>query len=102
MYRQCTGCGVGMDALGSPMGAAAIIPPLMIRLGLAAKKAGRHNTMSASLPASNEPTTCTKPRENTRKKKKNTKKRNTQKKTNNAETVDNAPRCCFILCAVCQ
>jgi hypothetical protein len=44
-----------MEAFGSPIGAAMIIPPLMIMLGLAPKNAGFHSTMSASLPSSSEP-----------------------------------------------
>ena len=43
------------------MGAATIMPPLMIIAGLAPKNAGLHNTMSASLPASMEPTSCAMP-----------------------------------------
>ena len=49
-------CGVGIEALGSPIGAAAIAPPLTTRSGLMPKKAGDHSTRSASLPASTEPT----------------------------------------------
>src|SRR5512132_4404117 len=52
---QCTGCGVGMEAFGSPMGAATIEPPLMMQSGLTPKKAGDHSTRSASLPFSTEP-----------------------------------------------
>src|SRR3954469_6648263 len=51
----CTGCGVGIEALGSPMGAATIEPPLMIQSGLTPKKAGDHSTRSASLPFSTDP-----------------------------------------------
>src|ERR1700730_18498813 len=53
--RERTGWGVGIDALGSPMGAATIEPPLMIRSGLTPKNAGAHSTRSASLPFSIEP-----------------------------------------------
>src|ERR1700686_143788 len=52
---QCTGCGVGIEALGSPMGAATIEPPLMMQSGLTPKNAGDHSTRSASLPFSTEP-----------------------------------------------
>src|SRR5713101_8094496 len=52
---KCTGCGVGIDALGSPIGAATMEPPLMMQSGLTPKKAGDHSTMSASLPFSTEP-----------------------------------------------
>jgi len=37
------------------------MPPLMIIAGLAPKNAGRHNTRSASLPTSIEPTSCAMP-----------------------------------------
>ena len=47
-----------MDAFGSPIGAAAIIPPLIINDGLIPKKAGFHKTKSANFPASIEPTSC--------------------------------------------
>lgn len=43
------GCGVGMDALGSPIGAATIEPPLM-QSGLTPKNASDHSTRSASFP----------------------------------------------------
>ena len=39
------------------MGAATIMPPLMINDGLTPKNAGFHSTRSASLPTSTEPTT---------------------------------------------
>src|ERR1700693_267866 len=50
-----SGCGVGMEALGSPMGAATIEPPLMMQSGLTPKNAGDHSTRSAILPFSTEP-----------------------------------------------
>ena len=43
------------------MGAAAIIPPIMIRLGFTPKNAGRHSTRSARLPTSTEPTSWAMP-----------------------------------------
>src|SRR5258708_7553377 len=52
---ECTGCGVGIDAFGSPIGAATIEPPLMMHSGLTPKKAGDHSTRSASFPFSTEP-----------------------------------------------
>src|ERR1041384_1039998 len=52
---ECTGCGVGIDAFGSPMGAATIEPPLMTHSGLTPKNAGDHSTRSASLPFSTDP-----------------------------------------------
>src|ERR1700761_6520038 len=51
----CTGCGVGIDAFGSPIGAATIEPPLMMHSGLTPKKAGDHSTRSASFPFSTDP-----------------------------------------------
>src|SRR5271156_1057302 len=56
MPRYKTGCGVGMEALASPITLQAIKPPLTIISGLAPKKAGFHKTKSASLPGSMEPT----------------------------------------------
>jgi hypothetical protein len=41
--------------LGSPIGAAAIMPPLITRSGFTPKNAGDHSTRSASLPFSTEP-----------------------------------------------
>ena len=54
--RISTGCGVGIDALGSPIGAQAIAPPLITSCGRTPKNAGSHSTRSASLPTSTEPT----------------------------------------------
>ena len=54
--RKCTGCGVGIDAFGSPIAAAAMMPPLITSDGLTPKKAGFQTTRSASLPTSIEPT----------------------------------------------
>src|ERR1700689_488181 len=51
----CTGCGVGIDALGSPIGAATIEPPLMMQSGLTPKNAGDHSTRTAGLPFSTDP-----------------------------------------------
>ena len=50
-----TGCGVGIDALASPICAHAIRPPLITSSGREPKKAGRQSTRSASLPTSIEP-----------------------------------------------
>jgi hypothetical protein len=38
-----------------------IMPPLMMSSGFTPKKAGFHNTRSASLPGSTEPTRCAMP-----------------------------------------
>ena len=54
--RAITGCGVGIDALPSPIIAPAMKPPLMTSSGLTPKNAGFHSTRSASLPTSIEPT----------------------------------------------
>ena len=59
--RMCTGCGVGIDAFGSPIAASAMKPPLSTRLGLMPKKPGRQKTRSAHLPTSIEPTSCAMP-----------------------------------------
>src|SRR5690242_6952652 len=48
--RYRTGCGVGIEALASPIRLQAMKPPLMIISGLTPKKAGRQSTRSASLP----------------------------------------------------
>src|SRR5258708_38270701 len=50
-----------MEAFGSPMAAAAIMPPFKTIDGLTPKKAGFHNTRSASFPASTDPTSCDTP-----------------------------------------
>jgi hypothetical protein len=50
------GLGVGMEAFGSPIAAAAIVPAFRTRSGLTPKKAGFHRNRSASLPTSTEPT----------------------------------------------
>ena len=44
-----TGCGVGIDAFGSPICAQAILPPINIISGFAPKNAGSHKTKSARL-----------------------------------------------------
>jgi len=49
-----TGCGVGIDALGSPIGAATMESPLMMHR-VSAEEGRRHSTRSASLPFSTEP-----------------------------------------------
>src|SRR5947199_10242772 len=54
--RYQTGCGVGIEALASPIRLQEIKPPLIIMSGLTPKNAGRHNTRSANLPGSIEPT----------------------------------------------
>ena len=56
MGRLNTGCGVGMEALGSPMAASTKKPPLTTRSGLTPKKAGFQITRSASFPTSTDPT----------------------------------------------
>ena len=58
---HASGCGVGIDALASPICAHAMKPPLITSSGLTPKKAGLHSTRSASLPTSTDPTSCAMP-----------------------------------------
>src|SRR3546814_5175126 len=51
-----SGCGVGIEALASPIRLAAMAPPLRINVGFTPKNAGRQSTRSAHLPTSTEPT----------------------------------------------
>jgi hypothetical protein len=53
--RMTSGCGVGIDAFGSPICAHAMNPPLSTSSGFTPKNAGFHNTRSASFPTSTEP-----------------------------------------------
>ncbi len=59
--RYMVGCGVGMEALGSPMFAQAMKPPLRMVSGFTPKKAGFQMTRSASLPTSMLPTSWAMP-----------------------------------------
>src|SRR4051812_11142152 len=59
--RECTGCGVGIDAFGSPIIALAMVPPLRISDGLTPKNIGFQMTRSAHLPTSTDPTSCAMP-----------------------------------------
>src|SRR6185295_13627600 len=59
--RYRTGWGVGMDALGSPMAAVTMNPPLSTSSGLTPKNAGFQTTRSASLPGSMDPTSAAMP-----------------------------------------
>ena len=59
--RGSTGCGVGIDALASPIAAHAIMPPLITACGRTPKNAGSHSTRSASLPTSTEPISWSRP-----------------------------------------
>ncbi len=61
MGRAITGCGVGIDALASPIWAQAITPPLTTTDGRTPKNAGSHKHRSASLPTSTEPTSPSSP-----------------------------------------
>ena len=54
--RAMTGCGVGIDALPSPIIAPAMKPPLITSSGFTPKNAGFHSTRSAILPTAIEPT----------------------------------------------
>ena len=53
--RMSKGWGVGMEAFASPIWAHAMKPPLITISGRTPKKAGRHRTRSAHLPASTLP-----------------------------------------------
>ena len=53
--RSRVGCGVVMDAFGSPSEPQTTAPPLTTISGRTAKKRGSHNTRSAILPTSIEP-----------------------------------------------
>ena len=53
--RGSTGCGVGIDALASPIAPHAITPPLTTTCGRTPKNRGSYSTRSASLPGSIEP-----------------------------------------------
>src|SRR5271168_2769024 len=53
--RYSTGCGVGMDAFGSPIALHAMNPPLTTISGFAPKNAGFQSTKSASFPGSMDP-----------------------------------------------
>src|SRR5262249_27969973 len=54
--RYSTGWGVGIDAFASPITLHAMNPPFRIISGLTPNIAGFHNTRSASLPGSMDPT----------------------------------------------
>ena len=59
--RGRTGCGVGMEAFGSPREAIAAMPPLNTAVGRTPNSAGCHNTKSAILPGAIDPTSCSRP-----------------------------------------
>ena len=59
--RYSTGCGVGMEALGSPIALQAMNPPFTIISGFTPKNAGFQSTRSASLPGSIEPISAAMP-----------------------------------------
>ena len=54
--RKCAGCGVGIEALGSPIIPPAIVPPTRTISGFVPKNAGVQTTKSALFPTSTEPT----------------------------------------------
>src|ERR1700689_1819055 len=98
----CTGCGVGIDALGSPIGAATIEPPLMMHSGLPPKNAGDHGTRSASLRFSTEPVSFETPRAIAGLMGYLVMERLTRKLSLLPLSCGSEPRCFFILSAVCQ
>src|SRR3984885_2944626 len=53
--RYITGCGVGIEAFGSPIALQAMKPPFTIISGFTPKNAGFHRTRSASFPGSTDP-----------------------------------------------
>jgi hypothetical protein len=59
--RANTGCGVGIDALASPICAQAIMPPFTTTCGRTPNNFGSHSTRSASLPTSTEPISASSP-----------------------------------------
>src|SRR5580698_10675610 len=59
--RYITGCGVGIEAFGSPMALQAMNPPLTIISGFTPKNAGFHRTRSASFPGSMDPISAAMP-----------------------------------------
>src|SRR5258708_39630681 len=91
-----------MEDLGSRMGAAAILPPFKTIDGLTPKTAGFHNTRSASLPASTDPTSCDTPWAMAGLIVYLAMYRFTLKLSAAEESPLRDPRCSFILCAVCQ
>src|SRR5215210_5442778 len=102
-----TGCGVGIDALGSPMAADMGKPPFRTISGFTPKKAGFHNTRSANLPTSIEPTSCPIPCAMAGlivyfDRYRRTRKLSFALDIFSAAVCDRCPRCTFILCAVCQ
>src|SRR5271170_8521914 len=61
MERYSTGCGVGIEALGSPMALHAMNPPFTIISGFTPKNAGFQRTRSANFPGSIEPISAAMP-----------------------------------------
>src|SRR5262249_3711848 len=102
MGQYRTGCGVGIDAFGSPIALQAMKPPFTIISGLTPKKAGFHKTRSASLPGSIEPTCAEIPWVIAGLIVYLATKRFTRKLSLRLESCASGPRWTFILCAVCQ
>mmetsp|Transcript_8525 Transcript_8525/g.18656 ORF Transcript_8525/g.18656 Transcript_8525/m.18656 type:complete len:272 (-) Transcript_8525:1560-2375(-) len=101
--RITTGCGVGMDALGSPIWAHAMVPPLMTISGLAPKSSGFQRTRSASLPGCTDPTRCDMPWQSAGLIVYLATYRLMRALSwSAASSSGRAPRCFFILSAVCQ
>ena len=59
--RMITGCGVGIDALASPICAHATMPPFTTSSGRTPNSDGFHTTRSAHLPSSTLPMSCATP-----------------------------------------
>mmetsp|Transcript_5078 Transcript_5078/g.20381 ORF Transcript_5078/g.20381 Transcript_5078/m.20381 type:complete len:458 (+) Transcript_5078:528-1901(+) len=101
--RIMTGSGVGMDALGSPICAYAIWPPFRTISGLLPNHAGFHSTRSASLPGSTLPTRWLMPCATAGLMVYLAMYRFTRKLSPfSEESSGSAPRCAFILAAVCH
>mmetsp|Transcript_9890 Transcript_9890/g.20638 ORF Transcript_9890/g.20638 Transcript_9890/m.20638 type:complete len:285 (-) Transcript_9890:2274-3128(-) len=102
MGRIMTGSGVGMEALGSPIWAQAMVPPLITISGLAPNSAGFHSTRSASLPTSTEPMMWETPCAMAGLMVYLEMYRLMRALSAPASSSPSAPRCRFILSAVCQ
>src|SRR5271156_101958 len=59
--RYITGCGVGIEAFGSPIALQAMNPPFTTISGFTPKKAGFHRTRSANFPGPIEPISAAMP-----------------------------------------
>lgn len=101
--RIITGWGVGIDAFGSPICEHAITPPFNTISGFAPKNAGFHSTKSANFPTSMLPTKCEIPCATAGQIVYFATYRRIRKLSSPCPSSSaSAPRCCFILSAVCH